>query len=248
MALEQADAIDWDGLQDALAPVRDLVFGDDPLITAEVYQRYRTVAASVLARVAPVRSQAPWAFLAVRTPQGVPRWMLVEQGHVQADVALITGRLRILLADDPPGVPFDEAAQEALSAALTAAGAAEVLLLPQRLRRALDQLRRVAARESTRATQTDTSQKWRALAALTEPDAGVDLRVVAEKWMVIVADRLTAARERPRQPFVLLAQIDGELEATPPTLDELENHLGDLPVVPALDQRVAAAIIGVPAG
>ena len=82
---------------------------------------------------------------------------------------------------------------------------------------------------------------------MTGPDAGVDLRVVAEEWMVIVADRLTAARERPRQAFVLLAQLDGELEATPPTLDELEDHLGVLPVVPSLDERVAAAIVGVPA-
>jgi len=172
--------------------------------------------------------------------------MLVEQGHVHADVAHITARLRTLLADEPPGVPFDEPAQEALSAALAAAGAAEMLLLPQRLRPALDQLRRVAAREAARATQIDTGQRWRALAALTGPDAAVDLRVVAEEWMVIVADRLTAARERPRQPFVLLAQIDGELEATPPTIDEVEDHLGVLPVVPSLDERVAAAIVGVP--
>ena len=57
----------------------------------------------------------------------------------------------------------------------------------------------------------------------------------------------TGARERPRQAFVLLAQLDGELEATPLTLDEIEDHLGVLPVVPSLDERVAAAIVGIPA-
>ena len=66
--------------------------------------------------------------------------------------------------------------------------------------------------------------------------------------MAIIADRLAEARQRPRQAFVLLAHIDPGLDASPPSLAELESRLGELPVVPRLDERVVAAIIGVPDG
>ena len=103
--LDQVDAIDWDGLQDALAPVRGLLTGDDPLIPIEVYQRYRNVSTTVLARIAPVQSTSRWTFLAVRTPQGVPRWVLVEDDHVETDVAVIVDRLRVSWPVTHPASP-----------------------------------------------------------------------------------------------------------------------------------------------
>ena len=73
----------------------------------------------------------------------------------------------------------------------------------------------------------------------------VDARVVPEQWMAIIGDRL-AAVGRPRQPFVLLAHLDADLDRSPPPLAEIENRLGKLSEVPRLDERVGAAIIGVP--
>jgi hypothetical protein len=53
----------WDGIRDALDPVRRLVEGPDALISRPVYEEHRTTTHRVLARVCPVSSTTPWAFL-----------------------------------------------------------------------------------------------------------------------------------------------------------------------------------------
>jgi hypothetical protein len=60
-----ADA-DWDGVQDAFAPVRELVKGDTALVSEATYRHYRHVTAHVLSRVSLVKAEQPWAFFCVR--------------------------------------------------------------------------------------------------------------------------------------------------------------------------------------
>src|SRR5690606_14723208 len=69
----------WDGIRDALEPVRRLVDGPDALLTPAEYELHRATTHRVLARISPVRSTTAWAFLAIAgTKHGAPRWMLLE--------------------------------------------------------------------------------------------------------------------------------------------------------------------------
>ena len=96
-------AASWDGIQDALDPVRQLIFGAEPLVEQETYAAYSEVSQRVMSRVAPVASTTPWAFFAVAAvAHGAPRWMLVDGGRCMTDLSDVSARLRELLADDPP--------------------------------------------------------------------------------------------------------------------------------------------------
>ena len=74
----------WDGIQDALEPIRRMVYGPTALITQETYDYYRDDHHRVICRVAPLLSRRPWAFLAVAgIAHGAPRWMIIDPGRSQ---------------------------------------------------------------------------------------------------------------------------------------------------------------------
>ena len=122
--LGSAEAETWDGIRDALDPVRRLTSGPHALITQRVYEEYRHTAHRVVARVSPVRSMVPWASFAIAgTAHSAPRWLLLEgaSGHAMFEIDGISDRLRTLLADDPPRRAFDELADHWLDTFLTQA-------------------------------------------------------------------------------------------------------------------------------
>ena len=77
--LTKAQGDPWDGIQDALEPIRQLASGPGAIIPADVYDHYRVETSRVLARVAPLRSRHPWAFFSVAAAgHGAPRWLIVD--------------------------------------------------------------------------------------------------------------------------------------------------------------------------
>ena len=114
--VEEALAAPDDGIDDALEPVRHLVHGPDALVARGDYLAHRTTRHRVLARVAPVASTRPWAFLSVRTSlHGAPRWMLVDPASsptCETDLRLVVDRLRQALAGDPEDRPVDGRAEQ----------------------------------------------------------------------------------------------------------------------------------------
>lgn len=82
--LDQPD-LTWDGIRDALDPVRRLTEGEDALVPPAVYAEHRHTRNRVMARVAPVAADAPWAFLALAgTQHGAPRWLMLEGDPLRA--------------------------------------------------------------------------------------------------------------------------------------------------------------------
>jgi hypothetical protein len=247
-----------DELFDALDPVRRLVTGPDALIPAADYAHYRSVSSRVVARVAPLVSSRPWAFLAVRSSaQGAPRWMLVDPttSRCETDLRVVTDVLRSRLRDDPADRRFDEAAATVLDRCLGIAAVAEVELLPRRIRRALDQLHEVAthwAAASRAARHEVTATGWLRLAEAARPVDGVhrhDPFALAERWLSLVTPLLDDERDAVRgRRYVLLHDITARLRAEPLAYDEVIASFADLPDALPLADRVSACIVGVPAG
>jgi superfamily II DNA or RNA helicase len=252
---ESPAAETWDGIRDAFEPVRDLVSGSNVLVPVALYDQQRTAAVDTRV-ISVVSSERLWAFLAIRagSGQGAPRWLLLEGEGLRAVVGLddIADRLRAHLVGDPPAVRLEEAVPW-LDAVLDAAARAEQLLLPRRMRNALEQLGRVAGRYAVaarKAGQEPIGARWAAIAGLADQSVSgprPDPYAVAEVWLQLVRPRLDAARIRLRhQAFVLLRDIERDLDRQPVELDTAESAFGGLARMAPVDERVAACILGVP--
>jgi hypothetical protein len=248
---------DWDGLHDALEPVRRLVTGDEALIDRKTYESQKDARERVIARVSPVRSSRPWAFFAIAgTTRGAPRWLLLDNAADRpiTDLRDVTEHLRTLLAEDPPQRQFDDASAAHLDAFLKAAAAAERSLLPRRDQRAVTQLLMCARAWATAAKRQgdydDHSRRWDAIADLveaSEDDQVVDLHEVAAVWHRLVRPMRDAYRaENRRKRYVTLSDLDSRLKSNPLALEKVEEALSGLELIPPLSRRISACILGVP--
>lgn len=254
---DEFEVADWDGLRDALDPVRGLVSGRRALIDEATYRELRDHPGRVVARVSTVRARRPWVFLTVAgSDRGAPRWMLLEDGRDEPLVELeeLTTRLRTLLTDDPADVALDDDAMAVLDRLTRRAARSEVRLLPRRHQRALDQMDRVCRRLAQRdgaASRFAERERWLTLADLThvptdDQVVGADLHQVAERWLRLVAPVLEDHRRSSRKPFVLLRDIESRLFEDPFHLEVVEAALEGVDRVAPLTERVTACIVGVP--
>lgn len=256
---ENSDVGDWDGIQDALEPIRRLVEGDDALVDATTYEGYRHVETRVLSYLTALQSTHRWAFLAVRaTANGAPRWMLVEGDDAmtcEVDIGHISSRLRELLVDDPPARELDQSAIDWLEAAVGAASREEHQLLPRRMIRALAQAREVIDTWTVTAQRQgdwDLASRWERLGAVTSPSPGgdePDLYAVAERWLTLVAPVLEEHQwhQHRKARFTLLRHITDHLKIHPLPVDEVEQHFSGVPIASPLAERVSACIVSLPA-
>ncbi|SDI90963.1 PLD-like domain-containing protein [Frankineae bacterium MT45] len=248
----------WDGLHDALDPVRRLVQGEDALIPQGVYRDCRSDAHRVLARLSPVQSETAWAFFAIRgTLNGAPRWMLIESQPKAVISGLddVVDSLRVKLQHNPTGIPFSEECVGPLSMFLDWAAQYEIALLPRRFQRALAQMSRMChewSEASFGAAAYDVAQTWASLGKLAEPPTGaasVDLYQVAELWLTLVQPRRQTFRAaNPRRRYSRLVDIDPDLRRDPLPLAQVVEVMTNARSIEPLDQRISACILGVAAG
>jgi hypothetical protein len=247
----------WDGIHDALDPVRRLVTGEDALIPPAVYAEYRETRQRVMARVAPVAAATPWAFFALTGPQqGAPRWLMLEGHPLEATVGVeaVAERLRAHLREDPPNVAFDEKCEQWLEQFLEAATRAESMLLPRRMQRALEQMAVMTgtwAEQAWRRGEYETAEQWgrlRRIARLQSDDEDrLDPYLVGEVWWDLVRPLFAHIRRaRRRRRYTRLRDLNILLQEQPLSLSQLHERLERVPVIEPVDKRVSAAIIGVP--
>lgn len=255
--LDRGDAT-WDGIRDALEPVRGLVTGAQALVPDDVYAEHRHTRQRVMSRVAPVAAPAAWAFLALSGSQhGAPRWMVLEGEDLRATtgVEAVTDRLRAHLAEDPPNVGFDENCERWLGTFLDAAAEEETRLLPRRIQRALEQMKRVTRSWGDQALNSGdhaAAEQWWQVSRTARPRGDVEDRLdpylVGEAWWDLVRPLFAEIppRRRRRRRYTRLRDLNGVLGTRPLELRAVQDALRRVPVVQPVDRRVNAAIIGVP--
>lgn len=257
---EVLDKAPWDGIHDAFGPVHELVQGPRALVSPATYESFRKVEARVLSRISLVSAQTAWAFFAVSGHgHGAPRWILIDGSAFDRPVVglgAVCEALRKRLSGDVEDHPMDRQAEAWLERFRVALARSERALLPKRKQRALEQMDSVLAHYSRDAgTKGDTrlAGRWEAIRAACGPvqDLGsADLDAVAEHWLAVVRPvwfrRLKESRRR-RRPL-LLRDISRHLTGSDRlAIDEVEQAFSAIPVAPPLEERIAAAILGIPA-
>lgn len=250
----QRSAAEWDGIIDALEPVRSLVEGKQALISRTEYKEFVSTKQRVLCRVSPVVSSLPWAFFAVAgTQQGAPHWILLEEDPPRElhNLADVTERLRELLAEDPPARAFDSACEDRLSLFLDRAIRLDHVLLPRRLVRALEQMQRLTGEWAEAAFKQQAyaeAQRWRRLQEVATGQASPkpDPYVAAQRWVDLVKPRLLDHQRSTRRRLVRLKDIDATLRREPLGLTAVEKAMEGIPTVLDIDTRISACILGMP--
>ncbi|HAS10570.1 MAG TPA: helicase [Acidimicrobiaceae bacterium] len=251
--VEERSADEWDGIRDALDPVRQLVTGSSPLVPNDVYERHRTGGERVRTHLSLVRSDEPFGFLAVAaTAHGAPRWLLIRKGQALTDLAEICSSLTELLSGDPETVALDDAAFAWLRDVLASATRAERSLLPRRMQRALAQMRSACAAWADQCRRNGDERAATRWMVLSEAASGTaeqqpDSYALAEAWLSLVRPRLDAHRRQHRRArYVLLRDIDTDLVSTPLDVESVEHECSGLLQELPLGERVRACILGLP--
>ncbi len=247
---------DWDGVQDAFAPVRELVSGDNAIVTRETYEDYRHVSARVVSRVSLVKAAYPWAFFCVSgTRFGAPHWVFIEAKSESSLTHLkgIVEMLRERLTARTENLKFDDRAARSLDAMLTRLARMERQLLPRRKQRALEEMEavlgeyyRAAARERN---QEATERLERILGLFKEQyrGRGVDWDSLAEAWLDLVrptwyARLLARKRTRPLTLREIRSDLLGEKRLE---LEKVFAAFESVDALPPIEERVVSCIIGV---
>ncbi len=242
----------WDGIHDALSPVRDMVQGATALVDPTTYREYSGTKSRVVSWVSPVEASHPWGFFAVTAvAHGAPRWMLVEHGTCLTDLDEIALRLRELLAEDPPSRKLDESGVDELKTLVEVASIAERRLLPRRMLRALDQMSVILKDWANRARARGDeggATDWLELERLTShSEHGPDPYRVAECWLTLVNPVKERFRNENRSGrYVLLRDIDPLLRQDPLGWEQVATAFQGLPIADPLEKRVSACILGIP--
>lgn len=246
----------WDGIRDALDPVRRLITGDDALVPPSIYAEHRYTRHRVMARVAPVAASEPWAFLALSgTQHGAPRWLVLEGDppHATVGIEAVTEKLRVHLKDNPPNIVFDETCEKWLDLFLGVAAQAETMLLPRRMQRALGQMAKMTSvwgHDAANRGGHIVADQWWQLSRLARPGANDDDRLdpylIGEVWWDLVRPLFADIHRTRRRRYTRLRDLDTPLRAQPLDLSVLQDKLRRVPGIEPVDKRVSAAIIGVP--
>jgi len=255
-SIERAD--DPADLYDAFRPVRALI-GPEALIDPRTYDVMRTSQADVVAAISVVRSQEPWGFFAVGgQDRTAPRWVLLDgfEGAPEFDLGRIAGSLRARLGDDPPDHPLDEQARIVMQRLLANLRHNERLLLPTRRQRVLRLVENVLGPWLKQAEDARDGRRCHLLRELVgflaeSPHEGAptpDLRTLADACLRTLrpVQRKVLEERRGRRRLWRIGELRRPLLQEPLTTDVLEALVADVRLVPPIEERVAAMVVGVP--
>ncbi|MBB6095627.1 superfamily II DNA or RNA helicase/transcriptional regulator with XRE-family HTH domain [Povalibacter uvarum] len=254
--LDNASVQPWDGIDDAFSPVRDLVTGQNSVISPDIYERFRLVTERVLSRVSLVSATTPWAFFCLRAGSlGAPRWILfpAESAAPETELSRVALELRVRLTSNIKNLQFDEHAVVLLNRFLERLPSIERRLLSKRKQRAITQLifltKRLFSRHAQAGDTATVEFLRKLLGVLDDPASELipDWDEVASRWLDVIRpiwfEKLKEKRARP----LVLKDIQKHLEAKPDwLLAQIKEYFGTIPAPRRLDERVHACIIGVP--
>lgn len=248
----------WDGIDDAFAPIRGLIEGDDALIDGATYRAARNERDAARAIVSAVTTQSPWAFFCLAgSAEQAPRWILLanDRSAPTADLAEITAELRRRLQGVEESLPIEAAASGALEGWSARLAEAERTLLPRRMQRALDEMEAVLddwIQTASARRDRQRLDRYRDIRRILTANSGThmpDWEEIASRWLELIRplwyEQLNATRRR--RPLLLKdirREIIGHENSLGPRLIEaFTNNPVHVQATP--DERITAAIVGV---
>ena len=245
----------WDGISDAFENVRELVHGDNALITEDIYEEYKHTKVRVLSRVSLVRAEQPWAFFCLTAGMlESPRWVFLPGYNAKPVTELddIVTSLREILSSDIENMPMDNRASMALKTFMHRIAQMERSLLSRKKQRALEEMELVIknymqqASEEANQVEFEHFERLIDMLAVRDVESQPDWDEVAARWLDIIRPIWYEELNQPRTRPLLLKDIRPRLIQSRGDIQrKLIERFASFPVQKQTDKRVLACIIGV---
>jgi hypothetical protein len=251
--------LEWQEMRDAFEPVRSLVRGESAIIETSLYDAIRTSRQRIHSAVGSVHADHPWAFFAVSGQDGyAPYWVFLD-GLEAPPVTDLWSVSSLLRANLPQGVEDhspDNKFCQLLAQFLDRLASSERLLLPRRKQTALEEMQFILERYERKAAREGDVQRRHMLTKLlgfldqrtplATQSGRVDLAALADRWLDLIhpwwyESLMKFRRQRP----MCLSDVRSALINEPIATELLFTAFNGCPVGRSLDERIAAAIIGV---
>ncbi|WP_258230053.1 SNF2-related protein [Pseudomonas putida] len=253
--MKARESMYWDGIEDAFAPIRALVSGENALVEAATYEQYRAETSKVLSRVTVVRALKPWVFICLRGERArAPRWVLIPGLNEQPIIELraIANQLRARLTEEVQNLDPSRSAMGELQKFLTGLGDVEKLLLPKRKQRALVQFHwavQLWVRDKEWVSSADQADQVNQLLELFEADASElspDWGQLADIWLELLRPRSAELppKKGRRAAMVRLRDLEPGLKSQPIPLEVLLKKLSGVDLRRRWEERIVACILG----
>ncbi len=240
-----------DGIQDAFQPVKDLVFGPEPLIKTQTYNAIKLSEATVISNVSVVKSNTCWGFFAIRgSAQYAPRWIYIdENGEIIKDLPAVCEKLVTNLEGVENLNDRIDQAQVLLTDFVEKIQKSEIQNLPNKKRRALELLQNLmVAYLKPREVPRERRDILRGIQKLFNPDPthefSIDYYQLAQTWLDIIQPILIEERQK-RRGIVHLKSLERKLKREPLDNAQLALLTDRLPTINNIGKRIASCIIGI---
>lgn len=246
-------------LNDVFDPVRSLVEGEQSLVSSEVYDRVRANKVRTSLSLVFSKNGYPWAFFAIAgTEWGSPRWVYFDflEGKPITELDYISKKLKENLGAEVNDFSPGEEASRCLEDFLGKLMKAEKEMLPKKKQRALELMNKVLEQYKNKSVKDEDREREKSVNDLLSllnklpsirevPSREVDLSLLAECWLDLIQPRwLERLQERRSEPL-RLKDLYQNLIDDPILTEKLKDALKVKTVKP-LEERIVAAIIGVP--
>lgn len=246
-------------LNDVFDPVRALVEGEQSLVSCEVYDRVRANKVRTSLSLVFSKNGYPWAFFAIAgTEWGSPRWVYFDflEGKPITELDYISKKLKENLGAEVNDFPLGEEASRCLEDFLGKLMKAEKEMLPKKKQRALELMNNVLEEYKNKSVQDQDREREKSVNDLLSlfnkvpsmrevPSREVDLNLLAECWLDLIQPRWFERLQEPRSEPLRLKDLYQNLIEHPILTEKLKDAL-KVDTVKPLEERIVAAIIGVP--
>ncbi len=245
-------ADDWDGLEDAFEPIRELI-SDRGLISDEQYRQIARHNCDVNIQLTVVEDSKPWVFFCIGGSEfSAPKWVFIEEGKdgFETDFHVIACALKERLKAKPgESEPIDTATQAVLDEYLDQVVSLDRQLIPRRKQVALSEMEHVLSHyrdnlplegehyifiERLLKQLFDTKDRPRSL----------DWSSIADLWLDLIRpywyEELSSEK---RKRAILLKDIRTRLIETPLSMQKIVEKFSEIPFAKPIENRIVACII-----
>lgn len=241
--------VSWSGIHDSFQPIVSLKEGPTALIDEKTYEQLKNVSAEVRTRVSFLESKGSgWCFLALRGDHiRSPKWYFIDHNeNIHTEFEDICMELRNVLGGNIQNLEWNDAA---LKKYVILFKRKERTLLPPKKKRSLEVAEYIIRKRLDSKNKLEMKDSLQMMLDMLTGKAEeiVDFERLADDWITVFQPYLDQKRKQGRKKRVLynLHEIKKESAKIPLSCDILNQFIENSIIAQAVDERVAACIIGV---